>query len=86
MTTTALSLLAILMPSPELLIIIAVGASLPLTFFLWIRGWLGAEKDENPEQVIEAQAKADKEHQLHHGSGHGHDHGHGGKGGHHAHA
>lgn len=83
MTTTALSLLAVLMPSPELLIIIAVGASLPLTFFLWIRGWLGGEKDENPEQVIAAQKKADQEHHQQH---QGHGHGHGGKGGHHAHA
>lgn len=81
MTTLAPSLLAILIPNLELLIIAAVASSLPLSFFLWIRGWLDSVKDESPDQVIADQAQADKQHLAHHGHAHGDKDGH-----HHAHA
>jgi len=74
-------LLALHAPSLELLIISLFGASLPIGFFLWLKWWLDNAKDENPDQAIAEQAKADQAHQAHHGG-----HGHGGDHHHHAHA
>lgn len=87
MTTTVLfPMLAWSVPSTNLVLIAIVGAILPTTFFLWLNWWLSSVKDENPDQVIAAQEKADKAHREQHG-GHGHGHGHGhGDGHHHAHA
>lgn len=83
---TAAALLALQLPSVEMLVISVFAASLPVAFFVWLNSWLSSVKDENPEDMIAAQAKADAEHREHHGHGHGHghhgkDHGH-----HHAHA
>jgi hypothetical protein len=65
------------MPSVEMLIIFAFAASLPVMFVIWMRGWLGGVKDEDPDQVLRAQAKADEEHLKQHQShGHGQSHGH----------
>ncbi len=74
--TTALPLLALQMPSLDLLIIAALASCLPVAFFVWLNWWLSSVKDENPDEVIAQQAKADREHLEHHDHGHGHDHDH----------
>jgi ABC-type nickel/cobalt efflux system permease component RcnA len=73
--------LAISLPSVELLFIIAFGSILPIAFFIWLKWWLGSVEEENPDRVIAEQAKMDKAHHGHpaaqgHGHGHAHDHGH----------
>lgn len=55
-----------------MLIICIFAASLPTAFFFWLKWWLGSIKDENPEEVVQAQAKADEEHLAHHGHSSGH--------------
>lgn len=70
--------MGVMMPSVEILVIIAFASTLPILFFLWIKWWL-AQPDSNeahPDQVEKEQAKADQEH-LAHSGGHGHGHGHG---------
>lgn len=81
--TSLIPLLALQVPSVELLIISVAASCLPITFFIWLNWWLSSVKDENPDEVIAAQGKADADHRAHqgHGDGHGHGHGHG-----HAHA
>jgi ABC-type nickel/cobalt efflux system permease component RcnA len=74
--TTALPLLALQMPSLDMLIIAALASCLPVAFFVWLNWWLSSVKDENPDQVIAEQAKADREHLAHHGHGHDHAHAH----------
>lgn len=81
MTNQLLPLLAVQIPSGELLLIILFGASLPVTFFIWLKWWLSSVQVGNPDQEIADQAKADREHLEHHGHpGHGaaegSDHGH----------
>ncbi len=68
-------MLAIALPSAELLLILVFAASLPVTFFFWIRRWLSQEKEQDPENVVREQEKADEAH-IHHHSGHGHSHSH----------
>ena len=86
-TTTALPLLAILLPNLELLVIAALASCLPISFFLWLKWWLSSVKDEHPDEVIAEQAKADQAHLEHHSHGHGPGDGHGhGANHHHAHA
>lgn len=81
------AVLAISVPSAELLFIIVFGSILPTTFFLWLRWWLGSVAEEHPDKVIAEQAKMDAAHH-HHPAAQGHGHGHGGSGKdhHHAHA
>lgn len=74
-------LLGIMVPSFEVMIICIFAASLPIGFFLWMRGWLGAAREEHPDDSIAEQLKADEEHRSHHGHGKSS----GGRGGH-AHA
>lgn len=83
MTTTILiPVVGWLIPSFNLLVIAFFGACLPTAFFIWLKWWLDAVDDENPDKVIAEQAKADAEHIKHSTFGHGHGHGHGD--GHHA--
>lgn len=76
MTNVFVPPLAIHMPSFEMIVICLFAASLPVAFVIWMRGWLGSVKDENPDDVIREQAKADQLHLEHHHH-HGHAHGHG---------
>jgi hypothetical protein len=76
-------LLGLWMPSVETMIICVFAASLPLGFFLWMRGWLGMQREEHPDDIISEQTKADEAHRAHHHQGHGRTKG--GSGGH-AHA
>lgn len=64
--------LAIYMPSLEMILVFLFAASLPVLFVIWMRGWLSSVKDEHPDEVIAAQAKADEEHRKQ--SGHQHPH------------
>ncbi|MBL9134821.1 MAG: hypothetical protein JNK85_03090 [Verrucomicrobiales bacterium] len=85
MTTVLPPLLAAIhAPSVDMLIICIFASSLPTAFFFWLKWWLGSIKDENPDEVLRAQAKADQEH-LEHQHAHGHGGGHHGAD-HHAHA
>lgn len=68
---------AFALPNLELMIICVFAASLPVAFVLWLRAWLGSVKEENPDDVLKAQAEADREHLSGHGGGHGSGHGHG---------
>lgn len=73
--TTVLPLLLAAMhaPSLDMLIICLFAASLPTAFFLWLKWWLGSIQDENPDEVLREQAKADQahiEHQHGHSGGH----------------
>lgn len=78
MSTTLIPLLGILAPNMELLVICAIGASLPTAFFFWLKWWLDQNGNENPDEAIAAQSKADAAHHAQHGhDGHGHGHGHG---------
>lgn len=93
MTTAIPGPLAILVPSLDMIIICAFAASLPVLFFVWLRWWLSSVKDENPDDVVREQAKADEAHREHHGHGPGHSGPHGSHGhapdagrGHRAHA
>ncbi len=76
MTTATLALLAMYAPSPKMLAIAFFAACIPVTFFFCLRSWLGAVKEENPEEAERAQAKADEEHLAHHGGAHSHGKGH----------
>ncbi len=73
--TTVLPLLLAAMhaPSLDMLIICLFAASLPTACFLWLKWWLGSIQDENPDEVLREQAKADQahiEHQHGHSGGH----------------
>ena len=82
MITDPSALLALYAPSAKTMIIAFFAATLPVTFFFFLRAWLGSVKEENPEEFEREQAKADQEHLAHHGhAGHGQGHGH-----HHHHA
>ncbi len=65
MTASYSPFLAISIPHLELLIICGFAASLPALFMIWLHGWLDAAKDEDPDDVVRAQAEADKEHLEH---------------------
>ncbi len=72
LSSTLVPLLGISLPSIELIFICLFGATLPIAFFLWMSWWLGSVKDENPDEVVAAQAEADKAHHGHPGVGSGH--------------
>lgn len=75
-------MLAIALPSVDLLIILAFAASLPIVFFVWIKWWLSHENEADPEQVVHEQEEADAAHLAHahpaqpHAAAHSHAHPH----------
>lgn len=76
MTVTDSAGLAIFTPTFEMMVICVFAASIPIAFVVWLKWWLGSVKDENPDEAVQAQQKADQEHLAHAGHGHGQHHAH----------